>query len=129
MAKKKEAKLPEYRVYFTSVRDETSQTNKTLLTVETTRVFRSFQYALTVREQILGNAFRLFIDGISVKPLTIPKIGSAVVERELPALKGVWDFYITNFRKETSHFRLKFSKKGIEILLPPTKRFLELAFE
>jgi hypothetical protein len=129
MAKKKEAKPPEYRIYFTSVREEISQSNKTLLTVETTRVFRSFQYALTVREQIQVKSFRLFIDGISVKPLTIPKTGSALVERELPELKGVWDFYITNFSKETSHFRLKFSKKGIDILLPPTKRFLELVLD
>ena len=66
---------PEYRFIISPTIDERTQNKVLLLTLETTRVFRSFQYNILISEKHSENSFHFKIEGLTMNNLTIPATG------------------------------------------------------
>ena len=129
MQKKKshEARLAEYRFIISTYFDENTQTEFSRLVLETTRVFRSFRYNILVKEQHDKKSFSFAIEGLSMSRLSIPETGPATFVKEVPLLKGEYQFSVYNLNKTKSTFTIKFSKGMGKIIQEPSQSFIELA--
>ena len=96
------------------------------MTIETTKLFASFRYELSVREEIHGKQLRFTILGLKAPQLSLPASGSAQFVREYDELKGKQDFVVMNLDGAVNEFSVNFLKKKAAILKSPKHPFIEV---
>lgn len=127
MAKKKSLQPAyEYRLLVTPHFDEREQVHKTLFVLETTKIFASFRYELTVDEVIEGKNIALTVRGLTAPRLSLPTSGSARYERLLDNLNGTYDISVKGLDSMINSFKLKVTPKTVRVLSSPREGFVQI---
>ncbi len=115
-----------YRLRVSSVSEDGGQTRKTRFTLETSQLFASFVYDLSVEDHRDGNDIQFKILGLKPPQLSIPSVGRAAFERDYDDLSGTCQVTVENLDGKTNTFKLRISKHKISLLQSPRERFIEL---
>jgi hypothetical protein len=127
MAKKKS--LPpgyEYRLLVTPYFDEREQAHKTLIVLETTKMFASFRYDLSVDETIEGKTIAMTVRGLRAPRLSLPTSGSARFERLHEQLNGTYDISVKGLDGMVNTFKIKVTPKTVRVLAGAAEGFVQL---
>ena len=106
--------------------NERQQIATTLITIETTKLFASFRYELSVQETIKGRELHYAIRGLKAPQLSLPSSGSAHFIREFDNLKGKYDIIIESLDGTVNTFTVNIAKQTITLLKSPKTPFIEL---
>lgn len=117
---------PEYRLVITPAFDERRRTTVTLLRLETTRVFASFAYELSVEFTRSETALRFRVLGLRTPNLSLPSSGAAHADWELNDLRGTREVTVEGLDGKSGSCTLRFSGTRISVLRPPPAAFLEI---
>ena len=115
-----------YRLGVSSVVDGQERKTKTRFLLETSQLFASFVYDLSVLEQRKGNHLRFKVLGLKPPQLSIPSSGHARFERDYEDLAGTFDITIESMDGSTNTFKLRSSPTKIELVCAPKEAFTEL---
>ncbi len=126
MARAKTAPEFEYRMTIARHFNERQQIPTTLITIETTKVFASFRYELSMREEVKGKELHYAILGLKAPPLSLPASGSAQFVREYENLKGKYEIRVESLDGTSNAFTINITQKHITILKSPKTSFIEL---
>ncbi len=115
-----------YRLRVSKVSENGGENRKTRFMLETSQLFASFVYDLSVEEHREGNAIQFKILGLRPPQLSIPASGRASFKRDYDDLSGTCEVTVQNLDGATNTFRLRISKHKIAVLHSPRDRFIEL---
>ncbi len=116
----------EYRLILGTHVDELRQIPMTRVIIETTKLFASFRYELSVEERIVGKEFHYAILGLKAPRLDLPTSGTGQFIRDYQQLKGKHTFVVTHLDGTTNAFVVQFTEKRIKVLQSPKHPFVEL---
>jgi hypothetical protein len=116
----------EYRMTIAPHFNERRQIPTTRITIETTKLFATFKYELSVQDEIRGKELRYTIRGIRMPKLSLPAPGGAQYVCEYDNLKGKHDIVVESLDGTVNSFCVNFSKQSIKILKSPKSPFIEL---
>jgi len=126
VAKTRTAPACDYRLTISPHFNERRQVPTTLITLETTKLFASFRYELSVKEDVQEASLHYTILGLKAPQLSLPASGSAQFVREYDELKGKHDIIVKNLDGTTNEFSVNFLKKKVAVLKSPKQPFIEL---
>jgi len=126
MAKVKHLPTLDYRLLIAPTFNEREQRYKTLFKLETTQLFSTFTYDLSVREEHSGRAFRFTILGLKAPQLSLPRAGHAQFSREYDDLRGTYEITIKGLDGRTNSFWVRISDKKVALLKASPRRFVEV---
>ena len=115
-----------YRLRVSTISEDQAQRPKTRFTLETSQLFASFIYDLSVEEQRQGNHLRFKILGLKPPQLSIPSAGRASFEREYDNFSGTCSVTIESPDGKTNTFRLRITRSKIALVQSPRERFVDL---
>ena len=115
-----------YRLKVASVSEDREHRPKTRFTLETSQLFASFVYDLSVEEQRDGNHIHFKILGLRPPQLSIPSSGRASFMREYDDLAGLCSVTVESLDGKVNTFKLRITKGKITLLQSPRERFIEL---
>jgi hypothetical protein len=115
----------EYRFFISPHLNERLQQQTTLITIETTKLFASFRYELSVNEEQKGKTLRYNILGLKAPQLDLPSSGSARFVREYEQLKGTYHIEVVSLDGTVNSCDVSITKKAITLLKPLTSSFVE----
>jgi hypothetical protein len=124
--KQKVAPEFEYRLILGTHIDELRQVPFTRVILETTKLFASFRYELSVEERITGKEIHYTILGLKAPHLSLPASGTGQFIRDYELLKGKRTFVVENLDGTTNAFVVQFTPKHINVLQSPKHPFVEL---
>lgn len=116
----------EYRLILGTHFDEVQQRPMTRVIIETTKLFASFRYELSVEEHIVGKEFHYSILGLKAPHLDLPAPGTGQFVRHYTLLKGKHTFVVEHLDGTTNTFVVQFTPKHIKVLQSPKHPFVEL---
>jgi hypothetical protein len=116
----------DYRLLITPTFNEREQRYKTLLLLETTQLFSTFTYDLSVREEQTERALSLTVLGLKTPQLSLPRAGHAQFVREYDGLRGTYEITIKGLDGRTNSFWVRISEKKVALLKASPKRFVEV---
>lgn len=126
MTRKKKKEGPEYRLIISPHFSEREQKYHTMITIETSMVFSSFRYELSVEEERNDNRIHLKVLGLRTPRLSLPAAGPALFSREYNDLRGTYDIAVEGLDGRVNSFSVKISPKHVEVLKSPHERFVEI---
>lgn len=126
MAKAKKSLEFEYRLTIAAHFNEERQLPTTLIAIETTKVFASFRYELSIREEVKGKELRYSILGLKAPPLSLPASGTSQFVREYENLKGKYDIIVESLDHTLNAFTVSITKKHIKVLKSPKSQIIQL---
>ena len=131
MAKAKQQKPdePEYRLRIGPTYVEREDKFKTLLILETTRLFSNFRYDLSVREEFDDKTLHFKVLGLKPPQLSLPAVGHAQFTRTFDNLRGTYEISIEGLDNKVNTFSVKFTPKKMQLVKSPTDPFVELIIE
>ena len=129
MAKRKSAAGPEYRLLITPHLNERTQKPGTLVVLETTKAFASFQYELSVKEEAEGKSIQYTILGLKAPHLSLPSAGHAQFAREYENLKGTYTFAVEGLDGEVHESSVKIGAGKVELVKAPASHFVQIFTE
>ena len=115
-----------YRLQVSSVAEDRETRPKTRFTLETSQLFASFVYDLSVEEQRDKNHICFKILGLRPPRLSIPSAGRASFQREYEDLSGTCYVTVQSLDGKTNTFKLRIAKDRISVLQSPPQRFIDL---
>ena len=115
-----------YRLAVASVPGTREHGQKTRFTLQTSQLFASFVYDLSVEDQREGNHIHFKIMGLKPPQLSMPSAGRASFEREYDDLAGTCQVTVESFDGKTNTFKLRITGAKIAVLQSPRERFIEL---
>ncbi len=116
----------EYRLILGTHVDELRHIPMTRVIIETTKLFASFRYELSIQEHISGKVFHYSILGLKAPQLDLPSPGTGQFVRDYPLLKGKQTFVVEHLDGTTNTFVVQFTPKHIKVLQSPKHPFVEL---
>jgi hypothetical protein len=116
----------EYRLLITPKFDERRQVTTTLFLLETTKIFASFRYELSVTVAVSGPSIRLSILGLKTPDLSLPSAGPARFSREFDGLKGAYEIVVEGLDHNTNSFSVRISDTTVHLLQPSARTFVTL---
>ena len=123
---KKKSEGPEYTLHIAPAFVEREQKYKTRFTLETTKLFASFRYDLSVREELQEKTVRYTILGLKPPELSLPAAGRAQFTRTYDGLRGKYDVEIEGLDGRVNTFSVKIAPTKIQLLKEPTSRFIDI---
>ncbi len=115
----------EYRLIVTPHFNERKQARTTRVTIETTKVFASFRYELSVKETVKGRQLTYKILGLKAPQLDLPSSGSARFEREYDGFNGRYEIIVECLDGSKNAFEINVTPKQIKMLKSPKTTFIE----
>jgi hypothetical protein len=115
-----------YRLAVSSVIDERKRKQATRFLLETSQLFASFIYDLSVQEERQGNQFHFKVLGLKPPQLSNPSAGRARFQRDYEDLKGTFEVTVENIDGRADTFTLRISKGAITLIQAPREPFTEL---
>lgn len=116
----------EYRLLVVPQFDDRRHVTTTLFLLETTKVFASFRYELSVTMTVVGSTVRLAILGLKTPELSLPSAGPARFSRTCDGLNGTYDIVVEGLDHNTSTFSVRISDTTVHLLHPPAGTFVTL---
>ncbi len=117
---------PEYRLYVAPLSDEMTHKVGTAIRLETSKVFASFQYELSVRETEDPPRLHLKVLGLKTPPLSLPATGHAHFSREYENLSGEIEVTVEGIEGKQAVARVKVLANQVQILQRPKGSWLEV---
>jgi len=128
MAKaKKQPDALEYRLVITPSFDEREQKYKTLVQLETTKLFANFRYELSVKEERAARQIRYTVLGLKAPQLSLPAVGHAQFSRLYEDLKGIYEVSVQGLDGAVNTFSIRIRPDRVELLKKPPRTFIQLA--
>jgi hypothetical protein len=115
-----------YSLRVAPVIDDKEGKRKTRFTLETSQLFASFVYDLSVQERRDDNHIHFKILGLRPPQLTMPAAGRATFERDYDDLSGMCHVTVETIDGKTNTFKLRIGKDRISLLQSPPKKFVDL---
>lgn len=115
----------EYRLLISFHQNERLQRPTTLLTIETTKLFASFRYELSIAEEREGKTLRYKILGLKAPQLDLPSVGSARFVREYEHLRGKYHIEVVSLEGAVDSCNVSITPKTITLLKPVKSSFVE----
>ncbi len=115
---------PEYRLIVSPLVDETSRKQGVVVRLETSKVFASFQYDLSVKETADPPRLHLKVLGLKTPQLSLPATGHAQFSREYTNLLGEIEVSVEGIEGKTATVALHVHPDRIDILRHPKGSFL-----
>ena len=128
-ASKKKPEEPEYVLRIEPTFVEREQKYKTLLTLETTKLFSNFRYDLSVQEEFDKKRFHFKVLGLRPPQLSLPAVGHARFVREFDSLRGTYDIAIEGLDGKVNSFSVKFTSKKMQLLKSPPSPFVDIIID
>ena len=126
MAKtRKQPDAPEYRLVVAPRFDEREQKYKTLVLLETAKLFASFRYDLSVKEERGPQHLRYTVLGLKTPQLSLPTAGHAQFSRTYADLHGTFEISVRGLDGNVNTFSVHIRPERVELLKAPPKRFVE----
>lgn len=126
MAKKgKEPEALEYRLVIAPRFDEREQKYKTLVLLETAKLFASFRYDLSVKEERGPQHLRYTILGLKTPQLSLPTSGHAQFSRLYADLQGTFEVSVRGLDGNVNTFSVRIKPERVELLKAPPRQFVE----
>jgi hypothetical protein len=129
MAKTKKPRQLEYRMLITPEFNERGQRYTTLVLLETTRLFASFRYDLSVRESLHGKTIHYKILGLKAPPLSLPASGHARFVREYDDLRGRYEITVEGLDGNVNSFEVRISPKKVTLTKTPDTKFIDVVVD
>lgn len=117
---------PEYRLFVAPLFDDATRRVGTAIRLETSKVFASFQYELSVKETEDPPRLHLKVLGLKTPPLSLPATGHAQFAREYENLSGEIEVTVEGIEGKQGTVRLLVSSHDVQILHQPKAAFLEV---
>jgi len=124
---KKQPDAMEYRLVIAPSFDEREQKYKTLVRLETTKLFANFRYELSVKEERAARQIRYTVLGLKAPQLSLPAAGNAQFSRIYEDLKGVYEVSVQGLDGNVNTFSVRIRPDNVELLKSPTKSFIQVA--
>jgi hypothetical protein len=116
MKKSTTAESPEYRLLVAPVFNERNQRVMTRVVLETTRIFASFRYKLTVKEERVSRSLTYTVTGISAPKLDLPSAGPARFVRDYDDLSGSWTVTVNGLDGSKGTCTLRIGPKQVKMV-------------
>ncbi len=129
MAKRKSPAGPEYRLLITPHMNERTQKSGTLVVLETTKAFASFQYELSVKEDVEGKTIQYTILGLKAPHLSLPSSGHAQFVKEYDNLKGTYTIAVEGLDGVVHESSVRIGAGRVDLMKAPTSQFVEVFTE
>ena len=126
---KKKLDEPEYLLRIAPTYVEREQKYKTLLILETTKLFSNFRYDLSVREEFDKKSLHFKVLGLRPPQLSLPAVGRARFVREFDNLRGTYDVAIEGLDGRVNTFSVKFTSKKMQLLKSPASPFVDIIID
>jgi len=126
MPKKKKSEGPEYILHIVPAFVEREQKYKTQFTLETTKLFASFRYDISVKEQREKNRVRYKILGLKPPELSLPAAGRAQFTRTYDDMRGKYDVEIEGLDGRVNTFSVRIAPTRIQLLKAPAGGFVDV---
>jgi hypothetical protein len=123
-ARPSKANSLEYRLFITPHRDD-HERYATSIRLETSKLFASFPYELSVEESLDERSLKLRVTGLKAPHLTIPSPGHAHWSKTIEGLEGIFDVSVEGLDGKINSFRVKIQPTKVELLEVPAQRFVE----
>ena len=118
---------PEYRLLVTPHVVERTQQPSTLVVLETTKVFATFRYELSVEARVTPSSLHFTVLGFRTPNLSLPAAGSARFQQEYERLNGTFDVSIQGIDGRSTSFALRITPGQVKLLKAPRKTFVQIA--
>lgn len=118
---------PEYRLLVTPHTVERTQQPSTLVVLETTKVFASFRYELSVDARVTPSSLHFTVLGFRTPNLSLPAAGPARFQHEYERLNGTIDVSIQGIDGRSTSFSLRITPGQVKLLKAPRKTFVQIA--
>ena len=118
---------PEYRLLIMPHVSERTQRTTTLIILETTKVFATFRYDLSVKAEVTPAALRFTVLGFRTPKLSLPSSGPARFEQEFENLNGTFDIFLQGIDGRTTTFSAAITRKEVRVVKAPRKTFVQIA--
>jgi len=122
---KKQPDVREYRLLIAPRFDEREQKYKTLVLLETAKIFASFRYELSVKEERAPQQLRYTVLGLKTPQLSLPTAGHAQFSRTYEDLNGTFDVSVRGLDGNVNTFSVRIRPERVELLKSPQKRFVD----
>jgi hypothetical protein len=119
----------EYRMLITPEFNEREQRYTTLVLLETTRLFASFRYELSVRESLRGKTIHYRILGLEAPRLSLPASGHARFVREYDDLRGTYEITVEGPDGNVNSFEVRISPKKVILTKTPDTQFIDVVVD
>ncbi len=126
MTKTKKADDIEYRLLITPQFDERRQVETMFFRLETTRSFATFQYELSVKEEVSPSSINYTILGLKTPRLDLPASGHAHFERSYDTFNGRYDLTIKGIDGRVNTFQVKINSSGATVAKAPPHPFVSI---
>jgi hypothetical protein len=123
---KKKPGGPEYTLQIAPTFVEREQKYKTQFTLETTKLFASFRYDLSVKEQLEKKTLHYKILGLKPPELSLPAAGRAQFTRTYDGLRGTYEIVVEGLDGRVNTFSVKIAPTKIQLVKEPTTRFVDV---
>ncbi len=128
-APRKKPEESEYLLRLAPTYVEREQKYKTLLILETTKLFSNFRYDLSVREEFDKKTLYFKVLGLRPPQLSLPAVGHARFVREFDNLRGTYDIAIEGLDGRVNSFSVKFTPKKMQLLKSPASPFVDIIID
>src|SRR3990172_8668266 len=108
---RKKPEIIEYRLFIMLQFLEREQRYTTMFVLQTTRVFSSFQYEISVKERLEGKAIHFKILGLRTPRLSLPAFGHARFSTEYEGLRGTYMVHVEGLDGTVNSFTVKITQK------------------
>jgi hypothetical protein len=129
MTKAKHPPTFDYRLIVAPTFKEHEQVYTTLVRLETTQLFSTFRYDLSVEEQLEKKKLRLNILGLKTPPRSLPAVGPATFSREYADLRGTFELSVQGLDGRVSTFLFRISPKRVSLVKSPRSTFVEVVVD
>ena len=122
----------EYELYVYRDTDNVTLQKFLAFDFRTKKVFENFAYNINVVSKIVRDRSELSfnIEGLSAPRLDFSKAGPAsYIYKYYDFKNGEYDLYLSKYKKQKNHFKIGITAKGIELLLNPENRFINVITE
>lgn len=119
----------EYRMLIAPHFNERTQKQTTLVILETSKSFASFQYEISVRQSKEHHKLSYKILGLRAPRLSLPAAGHAHFEMEYDDLAGSYELEIEGLDGTVNMFAVTISPRKVELLKAPPKRFIDVVVD
>ena len=106
--------------------NERTQKPGTLVVLETTKAFASFQYELSVKEEVEGKNIQYTILGLKAPHLSLPSAGHAQFMKEYENLKGTYTIAVEGLDGVVHESSVRIGTGKVELMKAPASRFVEV---
>lgn len=125
MATSRRPRAYEYRLLIAPHLNERLQKKTVVVSIETTRLFASFRYELSLREERSEKSFRYVILGLRAPQLDLPSSGSARSVREYELAAGRYQFEVVSLDGTVDSCEVLVGKDFTLSLKPKKSTFVE----